>query len=113
MNKTAAIITILTMAMIMMALTAIGQENYQIRTVAEAAATEDGTWVTVQGNITEKIREDYFLLVDETGQIEIKVRGDEWGQYSYDPNKKAQVYGKIFRENFTAKIDVKKVMYLD
>jgi len=113
MNKPGTIITILTMGLIMLALTAIGQENYEIRSVAEAAVTENGTWVTVQGNITEKLRDNYFLLVDETGQIELKIRGDEWGQYSYDPEKIAQVYGKIFREDGVAKIEAKKVMYID
>lgn len=113
MNKPGTIITVLTIGLIMVALTAIGQENYDIRSIAEATATEDGTWVTVQGNITEKLRDNYFILVDETGQIELKVRGDEWGQYSYDPQKKAQVYGKIFRENGVAKIEAKKIMYVD
>ncbi|MBW8017517.1 MAG: NirD/YgiW/YdeI family stress tolerance protein [Planctomycetes bacterium] len=113
MNKPGTIITVLTMGLIMLALTAIGQENYEIRSVAEAAATEDGTWVTVQGNITEKLRDNYFLLIDETGQIELKIRGDEWGQYSYDPTRKAQVYGKIITEDGVAKIEAKKVMYLD
>ena len=113
MNKPGTIITVLTMGLIMLALTAIGQENYDIRSVAEAAATEDGTWVTVQGNITEKLKDNYFLLIDETGEIELKIRGDEWGQYSYDQARKAQVYGKIIREDGVPKIEAKKVMYID
>lgn len=113
MNMPRTFITVLLTCVAMIALIAIADVNYEIRTIAETSVLDDEAWVTVQGNITEKIRDDYFLLVDKTGEIELKIRGDEWGQYSYDPTRTAEVYGKIIREDGIIKLEAQKVMYVD
>ncbi|MCP4337910.1 MAG: NirD/YgiW/YdeI family stress tolerance protein [Desulfobulbaceae bacterium] len=102
---------ILSASLIMLALTIALGDNYKIQSIAEASVMQEGTWVALQGNITKKIRDDYFLLVDESGEIELKIRGDQWGQYSYDTTRKSEVYGKIILENGVAKLEAKKIIY--
>ncbi len=111
MIKPGTLLTILTASMLMLALTIVSGDNYEIRSIAEASAMQEGAWVGLQGNITEKIRDDYFLLVDETGEIELKIRGDQWGQYSYDRARKTEVYGKIILEEGIVKLEAKKIIY--
>jgi uncharacterized protein (TIGR00156 family) len=111
MIKQRTFLAILLASMIMLALTIALGDNYKIQSIKEASAMQEGTWVALQGNITKKIRDDYFLLIDETGEIELKIRGDQWGQYSYDATRKSEVYGKIIMENGIAKLEAKKIIY--
>lgn len=111
MIKQKTLLAILTASMIVLALTVVSGDDYKIQSIAEASAMQNGAWVALQGNITKKIRDDYFLLVDESGEIELKVRGDQWAQYSYDPARKMEVYGKIIIEDGKAKLEAKKIIY--
>jgi uncharacterized protein (TIGR00156 family) len=113
MIKPKTILTVLTACMIMLALTVMADDNYQVRSVADALSQEEGSWITVQGNIIEKIKDDYFLLADKSAEIQLKIRGDEWGQYSYDAERNAQVYGQLIIEDGVVRLQAKKVMYVD
>lgn len=113
MSKLRTILTVLMVCLVMLVLTVIAADNDKIQSITETSTLEDGAWVTIQGNITEKLRDDYFLLVDETGEIELKIRGDEWGRYSYDPVRKVEVFGKLIQEEGIVKLEVQKITYIE
>jgi uncharacterized protein (TIGR00156 family) len=111
MIKQKALLVILTACMVMLALTVVSGDDQKTQSIAQASEMQAGQWVAIQGNITKKIRDGYFLLVDETGEIELKIRGDQWRQYSYDPTRKSDIYGKIILENGVVKLEAKKIVY--
>ena len=89
------------------------RDNYQVRSVAEARGLPDGTWVTLNGYIIDRIEKDLYLFKDQTGRIELKSIPQRWPQLEYDPQRKAQVYGRLKKkDNNLYQIEVKKVMYL-
>jgi uncharacterized protein (TIGR00156 family) len=111
MIKLRTFLTILTASSLMLALTVVSGDDHKIESIADASEMQEGTWVALQGNITKRIRDDYFLLVDKTGEIELKIRGDQWAQYSYDPARKTEVYGKIIMEKGKLKLEAQKIVY--
>ena len=47
-------------------------------TVEEAKALNDEAYVTIQGNIIQKIGNEKYLFQDKTGTVEVEIDDEDW-----------------------------------
>ncbi len=107
------IITLLAACLILLPLSLFAEDKMEITTVTQIPDMELGTWINLEGNILEKLRHEIYLFRDSTGEMELFIRDDRWGDFDYDPDKISRVYGKVILKDGKIKIEPKRVKYLD
>lgn len=75
--------------------------------VAEALELEDGSKVHLEGYIVEMLRETFYLFRDDTGDIELEIADDVWGDRELMVDEKVRIHGKIDRDDDAATIFIK------
>lgn len=113
MKKRIMIIAMLLACMILLPLSIFAEDRTQVTTVSQVQDMELGTWINLEGNILEKIGHETYLFRDDTGDMELFIRDDRWGDFDYDPDKISRVYGKIILKDGNLKVEPIRVKYLD
>ncbi|MCH9753801.1 MAG: NirD/YgiW/YdeI family stress tolerance protein [Alphaproteobacteria bacterium] len=74
----------------------------------------DSVCITLQGNITEKLRDEYYTFNDGTGSIVVSIKNSKLRDITVTPNDVVEITGKIntggfFSESLRATILVKSI----
>jgi len=64
-------------------------------TVSQIADARLGTYITVLGNITSHLREDYYTFKDETGEIRVEIESSVWQSREIGAETKVRLLGEI------------------
>lgn len=70
----------------------------QVITVSEVEGTRRGARVTLEGNIVERQREDYFTFRDATGDIRVEIQRNVWQGREVGPETKVRITGDADRD---------------
>ena len=69
----------------------------QVSTVQEANSARIGSYITVEGQIVDHLRDDYYTFRDETGEIRIEVTDRVWGNRTVTPDTQVRLLAEIDR----------------
>ena len=83
--------------------------NGSITTVQSAKSLRDDTWVTLRGNIIERISDDTYLFKDATGTINIDINSKRWNGLTVGPQDKVEIVGEVDKDWNSVEIDVKEI----
>lgn len=78
-------------------------------TVAQAKRAADDTYVTLRGNIINRVGDEKYTFKDRTGSIRVEIDDDIWGGLNVSASNKVTVYGKVDRNDGRVEIDVKRI----
>jgi uncharacterized protein (TIGR00156 family) len=66
-------------------------------TVQQARRAQPETYVTVTGNIVNRLREDYFTFRDETGEIRVEIDPELWRGRDVGPENQVRLLAEVDR----------------
>jgi uncharacterized protein (TIGR00156 family) len=66
-------------------------------TVAAAGEARLGSNITLEGNIIERQRDDYYTFRDATGDIRVEIERDVWKGRQVGPEQKVRITGEVER----------------
>ncbi len=78
-------------------------------TVESAKTLRDDAWVTLRGNIVERISDDTYLFKDATGTINIDINRKRWNGVTVGPQDVVEIQGEIDKDWNSVEIDVKEI----
>ena len=84
-----------------------------LTTAAQGRDLQDGAWVKLRGNITERQSDDRYLFRDESGTVNIEIDHKRWNGQTITPQDKVEIQGKVDKEWNEFEIDVKQVIKLN
>jgi uncharacterized protein (TIGR00156 family) len=64
-------------------------------TVADARNARIGTYVTLEGNIVERLREDYYTFSDGTDEIMVEVSPRTFAGQAVTPETRVRIVGEV------------------
>ncbi|WP_039056956.1 YgiW/YdeI family stress tolerance OB fold protein [Enterobacter sp. Bisph1] len=80
-----------------------------LTTVQSAKSLRDDTWVTLRGNIIERISDDTYLFKDATGTINIDINSKRWNGVTVGPQDSVEIVGEVDKDWNSVEIDVKEI----
>lgn len=81
-----------------------------LTTVAAAKKASDESYVTLTGNIVKQIKHEHYIFRDSTGEIEVEIDADEWGDITVVPKTTVKIVGEVDKHMFrNTKIDAKRI----
>lgn len=83
--------------------------NGSSTTVESAKSLRDDTWVTLRGNIVERISDDLYLFKDATGTINVDIDHKRWNGVTVTPQDTVEIQGEVDKDWNSVEIDVKQV----
>ncbi|PWC19405.1 YgiW/YdeI family stress tolerance OB fold protein [Brenneria corticis] len=86
--------------------------NGSVTTVAKAKDLKDDSWVTLRGNIEQRVGDEDYLFRDETGTITVEIDDKYWNGQSVSPQDKVELQGELDKGFNSAELDVKQVKKL-
>ncbi|PKH23514.1 TIGR00156 family protein [Enterobacterales bacterium CwR94] len=81
-------------------------------TVAQAKEMKDDSWVTLQGNIVQRVGDEDYTFKDQTGEIRVEIDHKRWNGQTISPNDKVEITGELDKDWNSAEIDVKQIRKL-
>lgn len=78
-------------------------------TVEGAKSLRDDTWVTLRGNIVERISDDLYRFKDASGTINVEIDDKRWKGVSVTPQDVVEIQGEVDKDWNSVEIDVKQV----
>lgn len=84
-----------------------------VTTVEAAKSMRDDTWVTLRGNIVERISDDLYLFKDNTGTINVDIDHKRWNGVTVTPQDKVEIRGEVDKDWNSVEIDVKQISKFD
>ena len=79
-------------------------------TTAESAKSlRDDTWVTLRGNIVERIADDLYLFKDASGTINVDIDSKRWNGVTVTPQDIVEIRGEVDKDWNSVEIDVKQI----
>ncbi|HAU5066823.1 TPA: YgiW/YdeI family stress tolerance OB fold protein [Citrobacter amalonaticus] len=78
-------------------------------TVESAKSLRDDTWVTLRGNIVERISDDLYLFKDATGTINVDIDHKRWNGVTVTPQDTVEIQGEVDKDWNSVEIDVKQI----
>ncbi|WLI75768.1 YgiW/YdeI family stress tolerance OB fold protein [Kosakonia sp. H02] len=78
-------------------------------TVESAKSLRDDAWVSLSGNIVERISDDTYLFKDATGTINVEIDQKRWKGLSVGPQDKVEIQGEVDKDWNSVEIDVKEI----
>ena len=78
-------------------------------TVESAKSLRDDAWVTLRGNIVERISDDTYLFKDSTGTINIDINHKRWNGVTVGPQDTVEIQGEVDKDWNSVEIDVKQI----
>ena len=83
--------------------------NGSSTTVESAKSLRDDTWVTLRGNIVERISDDLYLFKDATGTINVDIDHKRWNGVTVTPQDTVEIQGEVDKDWNSVEIDVKQI----
>lgn len=83
--------------------------NGSSTTVESAKSLRDDTWVTLRGNIVERISDDLYLFKDATGSVNVDIDHKRWNGITVTPQDVVEIQGEVDKDWNSVEIDVKQV----
>ncbi|MGK9173901.1 YgiW/YdeI family stress tolerance OB fold protein [Yokenella regensburgei] len=78
-------------------------------TVERAKSMRDDAWVTLRGNIVERLSDDVYTFKDTTGTINVDIDHKRWNGVSVGPQDVVEIQGEVDKDWNSVEIDVKQV----
>ncbi|CAD6106759.1 YgiW/YdeI family stress tolerance OB fold protein [Escherichia coli] len=78
-------------------------------TVEHVKSLSDDTWVTLRGNIIERLSDDLYIFKDNTGTMNVDIDYKYWYGLTVTPQDVVEIQGKIDKDWNSVKIDVKRI----
>ena len=69
----------------------------------------DDTWVTLRGNIVERISDDLYVFKDASGTINVDIDHKRWNGVTVTPKDTVEIQGEIDKDWNSVEIDVKQI----
>ena len=83
--------------------------NGSSTTVESAKSLRDDTWVTLRGNIVERISDDLYLFKDATGTVNVDIDHKRWNGVTVTPQDLVEIQGEVDKDWNSVEIDVKQI----
>ncbi|EAO9822061.1 YgiW/YdeI family stress tolerance OB fold protein [Salmonella enterica] len=83
--------------------------NGSSTTVESAKSLRDDAWVTLRGNIVERISDDLYLFKDATGTINVDIDHKRWNGLTVTPQDTVEIQGEVDKDWNSVEIDVKQI----
>lgn len=80
-----------------------------IATVERAKSMRDDAWVTLRGNIVERLSDDVYTFKDATGTINVDIDHKRWNGLTVGPQDLVEIQGEVDKDWNSVEIDVKQV----
>ena len=78
-------------------------------TVESAKSMRDDAWVTLRGNIVERISDDLYLFKDATGTVNVDIDHKRWNGVTVTPQDLVEMQGEVDKDWNSVEIDVKQI----
>lgn len=78
-------------------------------TVESAKSMRDDAWVTLRGNIVERISDDLYLFKDATGTVNVDIDHKLWNGVTVTPQDLVEIQGEVDKDWNSVEIDVKQI----
>jgi uncharacterized protein (TIGR00156 family) len=83
--------------------------NGSSTTVESAKSLRDDTWVTLRGNIVERISDDLYLFKDASGTVNVDIDHKRWNGLTVTPQDVVEIQGEVDKDWNSVEIDVKQI----
>lgn len=74
-----------------------------------AKSLRDDTWVTLRGNIVERISDDLYVFKDASGTINVDIDHKRWNGVTVTPKDTVEIQGEVDKDWNSVEIDVKQI----
>lgn len=81
----------------------------RVTTVESAKSLRDDTWVTLRGNIVERISDDLYVFKDASGTINVDIDHKRWNGVTVTPKDTVEIQGEVDKDWNSVEIDVKQI----
>ena len=78
-------------------------------TVESAKSMRDDAWVTLRGNIVERISDDLYLFKDATGTVNVDIDHKRWNGVTVTPQDLVEIQGEVDKDWNSVEIDVNQI----
>ena len=83
--------------------------NGSSATVESAKSLRDDTWVTLRGNIVERISDDLYKFQDSSGTVNVDIDHKRWNGVTVTPQDTVEIQGEVDKDWNSVEIDVKQI----
>lgn len=83
--------------------------NTGAMTVEKAKTMSDDTWVTLRGNIEQRIGGDHYTFRDASGTMNVDIDHKRWNGQTITPKDTVELQGKIDKDWNSVELDVKQI----
>ena len=83
--------------------------NGSSTTVESAKSLRDDTWVTLRGNIVERISDDLYLFKDASGTVNVDIDHKRWNGLTVTPQDVVEIQGEVDKDWNSVEIDGKQI----
>lgn len=80
-----------------------------VTTAANAKTMRDDTWVTLRGNITERISYDLYIFKDASGTVNVDIDHKHWNGQTISPQDLVEIQGEVDKDWNSVEVDVKQI----
>lgn len=80
-----------------------------VTTVDKAKSMRDDAWVTLRGNIVERVSDDIYTFKDATGTVNVDIDHKRWNGVTITPQDEVELQGEIDKDWNSVEIDVKQI----
>ncbi len=87
-------------------------KNATPTTAAKAKDLKDDSWVTLRGNITERLSDDRYLFRDASGTVNVEIDQKRWNGQNVTPQDQVEIQGKVDKDLNEFEIEVKQITKL-
>lgn len=77
--------------------------------VEKAKTMSDDTWVTLRGNIEQRIGGDHYTFRDASGTMNVDIDHKRWNGQTITPKDTVELQGKIDKDWNSVELDVKQI----
>lgn len=84
-------------------------QNGSVTTVSNAKEQRDGAWVTLRGNIIERLSDDSYTFKDASGSIKVDIDHKIWNGATITPQDLVEIQGNVDKDFGQVEIDVKQL----
>lgn len=85
------------------------EDSRGLTTVESAKSLRDDTWVTLRGNIVERISDDLYVFKDASGTINVDIDHKRWNGVTVTPKDTVEIQGEVDKDWNSVEIDVKQI----
>ena len=83
--------------------------NGSSATVESAKSLRDDTWVTLRGNIVERISDVLYVFKDATGTVNVDIDHKRWNGVTVTPQDVVEIQGEVDKDWNSGEIDGKQI----